>query len=573
MNVDIVRQRIAFALLVVLVALVASFTTLDNSFAQDDIPLVVEDIRARNPLLWVSYLHEAYWPDKYLAFLYRPLTSLLIGFEYWQGGGTPIVFKVVQLTLYSASCIAVFALALRLIAPWAALSISLLFAAHPVHVEAVALAVNQAEVVVGLLAALAVAWYCDRRRQGSLSARDHAGLAAVTLIAAHFKESGIMIPGLLFALEITVLRAKSIRERLPELISLVVWQTLAVVITIALRSRIQFAEASGTFVAEAFVGLPIGARFLTMLSVVPEWLRLLLWPAYLAADYSPTRISPAFTVGGAQVTGLAILLLIGLLAWRLRQRTPVITLGILWCGLALFPVSNVLLPTGIALAERTLFLPSVGALLVVGGVIAEIPGLFLRHQRLVRRSLVLLVVLATALGVSRSQSRHQTWKSSFTIWAQTVIDVPTSYRAWVAVGQLLEIMGDRQRALYMFEQAVALWDNTSGPLWQLAEWHRMDGNCEGAVPLYRRTLELNEYARARASLIACLVFLGDYREARELSLVGMRVGKHFPVFRAWLRTADQAIRDQAPPGTVRFDPGVLGTAVEGPIELPELSID
>ena len=43
--------------------------------------------------------------------------------------------------------------------------------------------------------------------------------------------------------------------------------------------------------------------------------------------------------------------------------------------IALFPVSNVLVPTGIILAERTLYLPSVGFLLVVGRAAARgLPG-------------------------------------------------------------------------------------------------------------------------------------------------------------------------------------------------------
>src|SRR5690606_22733092 len=117
------------------------------------------------------------------------------------------------------------------------------------------------------------------------------------------KESGIMIPGLLFALEVTVIRQPAWRERWAGIRQLVLWQTLAVVLTIAYRSRIDFEAASGTFVAEAFADLPIGDRFFTMLSVVPEWLRLSLWPATLAADYSPQRIMPASSWGLDQILG------------------------------------------------------------------------------------------------------------------------------------------------------------------------------------------------------------------------------------------------------------------------------
>ncbi len=372
-----------------------------------------------------------------------------------------------------------------------------------------------------------------------------------------------MIPGLLFALEITVLRLPAWRERIPIIRALVLWQTLAVAITVALRSRIQFGATSGTFVAEAFDGLPIGSRFLTMLSVVPEWLRLLLWPAVLSGDYSPQRVMPAGVWGLDQTVGMAILVLVGVLAWRLRHRTPVITLGILWCGIALFPVSNVILPTGIALAERTLFLPSVGVMLAVGGVMVQLPRMAHQRVQVVGTLLAVAVLLVTVLGVSRSMSRHRIWRTSFTMWAQTTVDVPTSYRAWVAIGSLINRMGHNDRAIYMFEEALRLWDGTSGPVWQLAEWYRMRGDCARAVPLFARTLELSEFAPARSSLIACLVNDGRYVESRTLALEGIRAGVLTPIFRAWVRTIDDAIGTGAAPGTVRFNPEGIGQGLSG----------
>jgi hypothetical protein len=268
---------------------------------------------------------------------------------------------------------------------------------------------------------------------------------------------------------------------------------------------------------------------------------------------------PASTWGMDQVLGLAILLLVGTLAWRLRERTPVITLGIAWCALALFPVSNVLLPTGIALAERTLFLPSIGVMLVVGGVLMELPRLFPTRRRVVGGLIAGSVALVTVLGVSRSMSRHRIWSTSFTMWAQTVVDVPTSYRAWVALGGLVSRMGHRDRAIIIYEEALRLWDGTSGSVWQLAEWYRQEGRCTDAVPLFRRTLELTEFGPARASLIGCLVQSGEYVEARAVALEGIRDATFTTIFRTWLRTVDEAIRSNSPPGSVRYNPELLLT--------------
>lgn len=551
MNELILRRRSLFGILIAAIALVSSFTTFGNGFTQDDHPIVVEDERVANPGLWHEYLNEAYWPAPMQRDLYRPLTSLLIGAEWQAGNGSPLTYKVMQVTFYLACCLAVFALALRLLVPWAALGIGLLFAAHPVHVEAVALAVNQSEVLVGLICAAAAAWYIGRRRGGPLTAGEHATLAAVTLVASHVKESGAMLPVLLFSAEV-ILGRTPWRTRIRPVASLIVWQTLAVVITLLLRSRIPFETVSGSFVAEAFEGESLLGRFYTMLSIVPEWLRLLLWPATLSADYSPQAILPAQSWGLDQSLGLAILLLVATLAWRVRKTLPVLVFGIAWCAVGLFPVSNVLLPTGIPLAERTLFLPSIGVMLGVGAVLARVPILFANRGRVVTWATAAMVVLVTVLGVSRSNSRHTIWRDNHQMWAQTVIDNPFGYRPRMALGTLLYELGWRERAIYNYEVAIQLWDKSWGAEFQLAQWYRQSGNCELATPHYQRVLVLREIDPARNSLVTCLAWLGRYEEAQPVAQLGLESEEFGPVMRVWLDTLAAAIAEAPRPERVTF---------------------
>ena len=121
------------------------------------------------------------------------------------------------------------------------------------------------------------------------------------------------------------------------------------------------------------------------------------------------------------------------LVWSWR-RHPVIAFGILWAALALFPVSNLLIPTGILLAERTLFLPSLGAMLAIGGAAAALLPALQRFGH-ARRSIVFaalwLVVLA---GLVRSALRQPVWRDNQTLFAQTALDAPRSYKALAGFG-------------------------------------------------------------------------------------------------------------------------------------------
>src|SRR5262249_2782905 len=139
-------------------------------------------------------------------------------------------------------------------------------------------------------------------------------------------------------------------------------------------------------------------RALTMLAVVPYWFRLLLWPAHLQADYSPREIVAQTSWGSAQTLGallLVAILFVLVATWRKR---PVIALGLVGMAVALFPVHNVLVPTGIVLAEPTLFLPSVGAMLALGGL-GEV--LLERASEAKRLALAAAVGALLILGVAR----------------------------------------------------------------------------------------------------------------------------------------------------------------------------
>ncbi len=548
-------RNLAAGLLVAVVAVGSSATTLANYFAQDDIPLVLEDSRTQHLDQIKRTFTQAYWPAPYQRDLYRPLTSLLIALEWKMGNGAPFSFKAVQVALYAASAIAVLILALQLLPFWGAVVAALFFAVHPVHVEAVALAVNQAEVVVGLICALTVAWYIARRREGAPGWGAAIGLAVTTLIAAHFKETGLMLPGLLLAAELFVIVDTTPgRWRLTRPVWLL--QLLAAELAVAIRSLIPLDNASGTFKAEVFYHSTVWNRFETMLVVVPEWLRLHLWPATLQADYSPRVIEQATGWGGAQWLGVAIVVLVVMLAFRLRSRAPVVVFGVAWVAIGLFPVSNVVVPTGITMAERTLFLPSIGAMLAVAAFGVEAIRSAAGQRRLVLQwAFGATVIVVTILGASRSWSRHRIWRNSMVMWSQTIVDAPQSYRAWVAFGAIAYRMISPERGIHAYQVALQLYDKSEGPILQLAEWYRIRGSCPEAIPLYRKVLALREFAPSMASLTGCLVWEGDYRGAEEMALRGLKTGYYSTLFHLWFRTALAAERSHAPVHSVRFPTG------------------
>ena len=394
-----------------LLAVATSVAGLLNDFVYDDVPLIRDNLRVHGFAGWREILTQPYWPPPFVENLWRPLALLLAACEYTLGGGSPLVFRLVSYALYAAGAVALYLLASRLVRHRAAFAAVALFAVHPVHVEAVALGVNQGELVVGLIAAVMVARYVEKRRGDGLAGADWLFLATLYAIAALTKESGFVLPALLVAAELLLVDGEPLRARAARVgIGFAGLATIGAGL-LALRSSVLSGRLAGVTPNADLVGLDFSERIVTMLQVVPQWGRLLIWPQRLQVDFAPGAFVLPTHVGAPELLGTGLIVLIVGAVVTARRRAPVVSFGLAWCAIALLPVSN-LVPTGIVLAERTLFLPSMGFLLAVAGIGEWIARLTLWPTRWIHRALSTVCVVLLVLGFVRSASRHSVWNST-----------------------------------------------------------------------------------------------------------------------------------------------------------------
>ncbi|HSE52656.1 MAG TPA: hypothetical protein VLB00_10755, partial [Gemmatimonadales bacterium] len=264
------RPRWVAELALAALALAVTAPGFGNRFVQDELPLILRNERVHTLASPVGLFTTPYWHAPFPPALYRPLATTALAVQWKAGGGSPMVYRWLSAALLAGAAIAFFHLG-TLLLPWAAaLGAAALFAVHPVHVEAVALGVNQGELAVALLLCWATAWYIRARRGGGLRARDAAGILVLYMTAALFKENALILPGLLLVAELTVLR-----EPRGNLRSFYLGCGLAFTLLIAARSLVLGGDTVGTFTAPSMIGAGPGGRALTMLGVVPHWARLL----------------------------------------------------------------------------------------------------------------------------------------------------------------------------------------------------------------------------------------------------------------------------------------------------------
>lgn len=530
-----------FALVIVVLAVAASATSLRNGFTYDDRWIIADNGRVHSVRALWHYFTESYWPMKSGAALYRPVVVFAYSLQWAVGGGSPFVFHLVNVLLAAACAVAVYWVAGFLVAPSIAFLAAALFAVHPVHVEAIANVVGQAELWAALIVLLAFGLYARDRQDGPLRRETGVIIWFLFTIGLFVKEHVIVLPALLVAAELFVYADGTLLQRLRRL-RLLLWPMLAVVVAF-LAIRVQVIGGIGGDVEhpslqrQGFV-----ARLFIMLGVFPEYARLLLWPARLFADYSPRQLMVYSSPDVSQLPGVALLLSVGALFVLSVRRAPLAAFGMSWFALLVAPVTNILIPTGILVAERTLYLPSVGAMLVLA-IGADMLRTRLRADGSTLQGAVpLLVVLLIGLGVVRSATRNTFWHDSDSAFEKMVDEAPLNFKAHFAYGgQLFERHKGKDGELE-WRVAIALMPEYHGVYMDLAHKYREAHVCQAAIPLYQKALQVEpDLPIANISIAACQLELARWRDARTTSRVAIADGMYRRAFRFIIDRADSAL--------------------------------
>lgn len=528
---------------IVALALLASVTSLGNGFAYDDRWIILENKRVHSLHEMWRFFGETYWPNSRGAALYRPLTITFYAIEWAIGAGSPKVYHAVNVGLYAVVSVLVLLLALECLPRRAAWVAAALFAVHPVHVEAVGNVVGQAELWTALIVISAVVLYLRGRRDGLPITRE-TGLAitALYLIGMLVKENAIVLPAMLLFGELLIVRdGAPWRERADRLVQLLVWMGLFAALFLWLRVSI-LDGIGGDTPHPSINNRSMYERTLVMIGLAPEFGRLLLWPAKLFADYSPQAVHVHTTWDIEHIPGLLFLFCVGILFFVSHQRSRTAAFGLWWFAIAIAPVANILLPTGILLAERTLLLPSVGIMIAIASAVPWIESTPAWRRRDVRFALGAALALVLTLGFSRSAERQYTWKDNYTVFHTLTVDAPMNFKAhYTAGGEAFEekhaLEGERE-----WRMALALNPDYAGVWVDLAHKYREAHVCRAAVPAYLTALEKDpEIPLAEAGLVACYLELAQWHNARSRARGAIAEGFYRRAFEYMIERADSAL--------------------------------
>jgi len=436
---------------------------------------------------------------------------------------------LVNVLFHAANAVLLFGLLRRLTGTcWPSALIAALFAWHPLHVESVAWVAERKDVLstfFGLLTLWAYTRYA--REQAARSPQPETLPERHAFSLRLLPSSRFYFPALFFfALG---LMSKPMLVTVPFVLLLLDYWPLQRVPNYELRfsrwSRLVLekwpffllaaASCVVTFVAqkhgEAVAPLeeyPLSARLGNAAVACLEYLFKSVYPVNLAVFYP----LPEGMVWGQVAGAVMVLAVITGLVWRARRQCPYLFTGWFWYLGMLVPVIGVVQVGLQAMADRYMYLPSIGVFMGAVFGLRELA----KKLRLAPGVIILVggIVLAGCLWGTTRQLRC--WRNSETLFRHALAVTENNYPAHNNLGAALDAEGQSAEAIRQFQAALRLAPDYADAHNNLGIALANAGRIAEAIRQFQETIRLKpDYATAHGNLGQALALTGHPREAIE----------------------------------------------------------
>lgn len=479
-------RRLVFAQLALCaLTLLAYSNSFGTGFALDNRMLILGDprIRQATPQNFSLITSHTYWWPSGEAGIYRPLAtfSYLFNYAILGNGEQSAGYHGINLLLQGINVLLAFALARRLVRSFRmSFFIAAVWAVHPVLTESVTNIVGRADLMAGAAVLGGLLLYLNgRNKTGWRRAAWLAGLAAITAAGAFSKESAVILPGIIVLYEGMLGR---LRASLPGgltatavPLAAMLWQRAAV-----LRASL---PAEFPFVDNPIAGAGFWVGRLTATGVLARYLRLVVWPLNLSSDYSYSEI-PLATGSIEDWIACSVMVAVTVLAILLYRKNKPACFFACFAFLNLLPASNLLFPIGTVMAERLLYLPSLGIVACLAIAIGNRAQRFSMVTHPVFKT-ALLCLLLTGLSV-RTWLRNRDWTNDLTMAEVSARTSPASFKVHRLLAAALyrsdPAHTNLNRAVAEADKSIAILDalpddlDIPGPWSEAAAYHLAKGD-------------------------------------------------------------------------------------------------
>ncbi|KAG5845214.1 hypothetical protein ANANG_G00136440 [Anguilla anguilla] len=524
------RGVFCYAVLV-LVCVLCYSNSIRGEFVHDDVWAILNnpDVRPGSSLRNIFF--NDFWgkrmADNTSHKSYRPLCILTFKLNIALAGMTALHFHVVNVCLHCAVSSLLMYVCERCVFDDSRLAFlsSLLFAVHPIHTEAVSGIVGRADVLACMLFLLAFLSYIRSVGEG------YSG-----------KETGITVFGVCVLYDGLVLSHKPLtlllmggRARdLPKLFGPFARRSCVVSLYVAVIMSFRIWVMGGSMPLFSEQDNPASfcphllTRFLTYLYLLAFNAGLLLAPITLCYDWQVGSIplveslwdvrNIATLLLGVVMICLCLYCLTNLQGSQKRE----VLVGLLFLVFPFIPASNLFFRVGFVVAERILYMPSMGyCILVVQGMnrLCSLVG------RWGSTALTVSMLLLLLLFSWKTVQQNEVWLSREALFRSGIQTLPHNAKVHYNYANFLKDQGRNAEAIHHYKTALRLYPQHASAMNNLGT---LTHHAEEAEEHYRRALEINpQHNRALFNLGNLLKSQGKEEEAEQLLRDSILFGRHF----------------------------------------------
>jgi len=497
-----------------LVAMLLYINTISHQFTYDDRPAILENpfIIGASPLS--GLLQSDFWgvPLSHTGShkSYRPLTSLSFRCNWLLTGPHPFYFHLTNILLHGLVTLLFTRLASSLVPPHVWRTAGILFATHPIHCEAVAGIVGRADLLsaVFYLLTLLVHKYQGWSLLTPL-------LATAAMLA---KEQGITVLGVCFVLDI--LDNRDFKEKRRSLLRLL----FSSIIILSLRAAFlggqlpTFSKADNPAShSSSFVTRSLTFLYLPVFNVM-----LLLCPSTLSYDWSMDSVPLITSLLDAR-NSLSVIfysLLVGFISkvlfklyrlfarissktgWKSQENSnlsktrpaaqlaanttsqieaiSVIALSLSLIILPFLPATNLFFYVGFVVAERLLYLPSLGYCLLLAYGLSRVA----QHHPSFSRLCLTVLLISNSL---KTINRNRDWENEETLFKSGLIVNPA--KSYSNLGNIMYGKGNAVVAEAVFKEAIRHRSNMADTHYNLGILLQNSGRLSEAALSYHSAIK------------------------------------------------------------------------------------
>jgi len=490
-----------YLLVLIIVSLFVYLNSLKSEFVHDDEFIIEQNQLIRNinnlPKIFVSN----YWEGtKYAkeSLLYRPIviTSYIIDYFIWKLN--PFGYHLTNLIINTINCLLIYFFTIFVLCYFynnseknhlIAFISSLLFAIHPAHTEAVTNIIGRNELLSSFFYISAFILY--------LKSKNNKPLLFVVSLFLYFlgllsKEMAITLPALIIVFD---LMRGDYKQNYKKYIGYFIIASVYFSIRFWVLGRFSGLDQTWQMTDKTLL-----IKLLTVLKIIGTYIRLLLLPINLKPNY---EYEFAQTIFQSEIYIIIPFFTVLLYAF-IKYRNKFILFSAAWFFIGISPVSNII-PAGVFIGERFLYLPSIGFCWLVGYLISNINSKTFKYLLLSSG-----IVIFSFLTVKRNSA----WESDYTLWQEVLKDDPKSYMAYYNLGMIAKEEKKYDLAIKRLISAIKLHPNSLDAYYELGSIYLTQKLWDKAMGAFEKCLDLIKHYEAKglnlterkADILSCMAF-------------------------------------------------------------------